>query len=160
MPRPLPLIKNARGERNDQVSHGQLEFAVKYYDNRKCNKYPRIFIFAILHRGSLMATKLCCVFGKHLSDHRQRHKLQSDATRHVLPMVVHTLSIHIAEIDPRVKTSPFGQSSETRGVKCKGQSKQQLNYPLIYRRQMVEGQNISFSHIQSVAPKNIMPAYK
>ena len=40
--------------------------------------------------------KLCCVCGTHLSDHWQRRKLHSDATRHVLPMLAHTLSVHVA----------------------------------------------------------------
>ena len=46
-----------------------------------------------------MAAKLCCVCGKHLGDHRQRRKLHSDATKHVLPTLVHTLSVHVAGID-------------------------------------------------------------
>ena len=42
--------------------------------------------------------KLCHVCGTHLSDHRQRRKLHSDATGHILPMLAHTLSIHVTRI--------------------------------------------------------------
>ena len=103
VPRPHPQIKRAKGGRvwpKDQVVRGLVEFQEFHIIYSSVTAFSNQCRHLMLDDRACppceeMAVKTCCVCGKQLHNCRERRKLHSSATSHVLPVLLQALSSHL-----------------------------------------------------------------